>query len=132
MLSPSSAAVKTTKPKKRKEEQLETTTTTATTTTEPQATEPKPINLYDRALMSQSACNFSGLVHGLARDMDTLWQEARARGEGSDYIAKHPVVRLYLEQLTYLAGIGIFADDSNPWARAHAACREKCNHPEWA
>lgn len=65
-------------------------------------------NIYQNALDAQSACNLSGIVKQLARDMDQIWEEARAKGEGTDYVNQHPVVRLYIEQMVHLNKSGWF------------------------
>ncbi|MHC4434967.1 MAG: hypothetical protein ACYTBS_24275 [Planctomycetota bacterium] len=57
---------------------------------------------YEKALFSQSACNLSGLVHALSEVVDRIWVEARLRGEGTEYVNNHPIVRLYVEQLQHL------------------------------
>ena len=57
---------------------------------------------YEMALLSQSACNLSGLVHSLAEAMELIWEEARNQGQGTDYVNTHPIVRLYVEQMTFL------------------------------
>ena len=57
---------------------------------------------YEMALLSQSACNLSGLVHSLAYAMELIWEEARNQGQGTDYVNTHPIVRLYVEQMGYL------------------------------
>ena len=59
-------------------------------------------SLYEMALLSQGACNLSGLAYSLAEAMDLLWLEAREQGQGTDYVNNHPVVRLYMEQMTFL------------------------------
>ena len=57
---------------------------------------------YEMALLSQSACNLSGLVHSLAEAMELLWEEANEQGKGTDYVNSHPIVRLYMEQMSFL------------------------------
>ena len=57
---------------------------------------------YEMALVSQSACNLSGLVHSLAYAMELIWEEARNEGQGTDYVNTHPIVRLYVEQMSFL------------------------------
>ena len=57
---------------------------------------------YEMALLSQSACNLSGLVHSLAEAMELLWEEANEQAKATDYVNNHPIVRLYLEQMTFL------------------------------
>ncbi len=57
---------------------------------------------YQMALLSQGACNLSGLVYSLANAMEVIWAEAREQGQGTDYVNSHPIVRLYLEQMSFL------------------------------
>jgi hypothetical protein len=57
---------------------------------------------YEMALLSQSASNLSGLVNSLAYAMELIWEEARNQGQGTDYVNTHPIVRLYVEQMSYL------------------------------
>jgi hypothetical protein len=57
---------------------------------------------YGNALLSQSACNLSGLVHSLSQAMELIWEEATEHGQGTDYVNSHPIVRLYVEQLSFL------------------------------
>jgi hypothetical protein len=57
---------------------------------------------YEMALLSQGACNLSGLVHSLAEAMELIWEEAREQGQGTDYVNDHPIVCLYVEQMSFL------------------------------
>ena len=57
---------------------------------------------YEMALLSQGACNLSGLVHSLAEAMELIWEEATEQGQGTDYVNNHPIVRLYMEQMSFL------------------------------
>ena len=57
---------------------------------------------YEMALLSQSACNLSGLVHHLSKAMELIWEEAKEQGQGTDYVNSHPIVRLYVEQMSFL------------------------------
>lgn len=70
--------------------------------------------LMDEARGASGACNASGLVHSLSRAMTDLWAIANDRGLGTDWVNRHPVVILYLEQINYLAG---FSDDASVAAR---------------
>jgi len=57
---------------------------------------------YEMALLSQSACNLSGLAHSLSKVMELIWEEAGEKGQGTDYVNNHPIVRLYVEQMSFL------------------------------
>jgi hypothetical protein len=57
---------------------------------------------YEMALLSQGACNLSGLAHSLAYAVELIWHEANEQGQGTDYVNNHPIVRLYVEQMSFL------------------------------
>ena len=59
-------------------------------------------SLYEMALLSQGACNLSGLAYSLAEAMELIWAEAREQGKATDYVNNHPIVRLYMEQMSFL------------------------------
>lgn len=58
---------------------------------------------YEMALESQSACNLSGIVKSLALVMDRIWEEARAAGQGTEWVNTHCICRLYAEQIYHLS-----------------------------
>ena len=66
-------------------------------------------SLYEMALLSQGACNLSGLAYSLAEAMELIWLEAREQGQGTDYVNCHPIVRLYMEQMSFLCRADYFA-----------------------
>ena len=55
-------------------------------------------------LQAQNACNLSGVVHSLAETCNALWEEARRIGEGTDWVNRHPVTKLYVDKLLSLCG----------------------------
>jgi len=57
---------------------------------------------YKDAVLVQSAVNCSGIVHSMSRMMDELWKEPGAE-QGTDWVNRHPLVVLYVAQLTYLS-----------------------------
>lgn len=59
--------------------------------------------IYADAMSSQGAVNLGALVHFLNRIVTRLQYEARMTGKGTDYINKHPAVRLFAEQIHHLA-----------------------------
>ena len=63
-------------------------------------------NIYQNALDVQSASNLSGVVLQFARDMRRINEEVRASGGGTEQVNKHPVCRLYAEQIAWLTGAG--------------------------
>ena len=81
-------------------------------------------SIYRNALDVQSASNLSGVVLQFARDMKRINEEARATGGGTDQVNRHPVCRLYAEQIAWLTGAGGCADPET-YRRAHDACRRK-------
>ena len=58
---------------------------------------------YQDAIYSQGAVNAGALVKSLAKLVDGMWEEARAQGKGADYVNTHPILRLFVEQINYLA-----------------------------
>ncbi len=72
---------------------------------------------YEMALLSQSACNLSGLVHHLSKAMGLIWEEATEQEQGTDYVNNHPIVRLYVEQMSFLCR----AD----YSKSYQACLER-------
>jgi hypothetical protein len=87
---------------------------------------------YQSALDANSACNLSGIVHSFSSVMTRLWNEARALGKGTDWVNRHPIARLYAEQVAHLTGSGI-TSNANSYSEAHdictreAACAERKN-----
>lgn len=74
------------------------------------------------AMRSQNACNASALVHSLSKHMDEIWEEARAKGEGTEYVNTHPLVVFFVTQLSHLSGCGIV--DGTTYAKADKAIQE--------
>lgn len=58
---------------------------------------------WEMAFMSQGAVNVSGLVHSMNEVVTKIWEEAHRTGKGMDWVNQHPIVRLYAEQIHYLA-----------------------------
>ena len=71
-----------------------------------------PVNRWKTALDVQSACNLSGVVHDFSRVVSELWDEANRLGEGTDWVNRHPICRLYAEQIMHLAGGGMGGTDT--------------------
>lgn len=65
---------------------------------------------YDKAMLSQSACNLTGLLHGWAAISAVIMHEGRARGEDTDWINLHPINRLLGIQVAYLTGTSTSVD----------------------
>ncbi len=75
------------------------------------------------AIMSQDACNLSGIVHKFSTVMSRIWMEARERGKGTDWVNNHPICRLYAEQVAHLSGAGI-PSNGQSWDKAWNECEE--------
>jgi hypothetical protein len=82
------------------------------------------MNIYRNALDVQSASNLSGVVLQFARDMKEINREVRASGGGTEQVNKHPVCRLYAEQIAWLTGASGCLD-SDTYRAAHDACQRK-------
>ena len=82
------------------------------------------MSIYRNALDIQSASNLSGIVFQFARDMEQINAEVRANGGGTEQVNKHPVCRLYAEQIAWLTGAGSCSSHAT-YVRAHDACQRK-------
>jgi hypothetical protein len=58
---------------------------------------------WEDALQSQDACNLSGIVFSFARVMERICKECKG---GTDERNRHPICRMYAEQIVYLSGGG--------------------------
>jgi hypothetical protein len=87
------------------------------------------MNVYRNALDVQSASNLSGVVLQFARDMVRINAEVRADGGGTEQVNRHPVCRLYAEQIAWLTGTGCCSDHAT-YSKAHDACRRKAEEEE--
>jgi len=81
---------------------------------------------YQSALDAQSACNLSGLVFSFASVIKRIWAEARAGGHGTDWVNRHPISRLYAEQIMHLAAG--YSDDS--YTKAYDTCAREASCAE--
>lgn len=82
---------------------------------------------WQYGLHSQSACNLSGLAISLVG----LFDELRASGiTDTDSLNTHPLVRLVVAQMAYLAYGSFDCGAGNNWQRAfHLAEMETGRHP---
>jgi hypothetical protein len=64
------------------------------------------MSIYRNALDVQSTSNLSGVVFQFARDMRRINEEVRASGGGTEQVNRHPVCRLYAEQIAWLTAAG--------------------------
>jgi len=78
---------------------------------------------FQQALDVQFACNLSGIVQSFSKTLDHIWEEARACGHGTDWVNKHPICRLYAEQIAYLSGGGSTMD-GNSYREAYNTVEE--------
>jgi hypothetical protein len=58
--------------------------------------------LAQQALDIQDASNLSGVAHAFSRGVRILSDEARKRGEGTEWVNEHPIVSLFLDKLASL------------------------------
>lgn len=57
------------------------------------------------ALDCQNGCNLSGIALAFSEIVrDTLWEEARRLGKGTDWVNRHPICTLFLDKLSDLNG----------------------------
>lgn len=91
-------------------------------TVEPPALAPED---YREALLSQSACNLSGIVTSFSRILKKVWDESRRYGQGTDWVNKHPICRLYAEQIIHLTDVpqGFMIDGS--YSVAYDFCEQE-------
>ena len=68
---------------------------------------------YENALQSQNACNLSGVAHSLSEVLPRIWNESN----GTTEVNQHPIVRLYIEQMAFLANRDYFESEK--------ICRER-------
>lgn len=70
---------------------------------------------------SQSACNLSGIVFQFADTMTRICEDTR--DDGTDAKNRHPIARLYAEQIMFLACGGV--GDVESYGRAHDVVRKR-------
>ena len=82
------------------------------------------MSIYRNALDVQTASNLSGVVLQFARDMERINEEVRANSGGTEQVNRHPVCRLYAEQIAWLTGAG-GCGDPDTYHQAYDACQRK-------
>ena len=82
------------------------------------------MSIYRNALDVQTASNLSGVILQFARDMERINAEVRANGGGTEQVNKHPVCRLYAEQIAWLTGAS-GCDNPDTYNQAYDACQRK-------
>lgn len=65
---------------------------------------------YREALRVLDAVNLSGVVYSFSKVLPRIWEEAKERGEGTDYVNQHPISQLYAAKIMDLAGLRTVAD----------------------
>ena len=78
---------------------------------------------YEQALQCQDACNLSGIVHTFSKVMSKIWDEARARNQGTEWVNQHPIAVMYATQVASLSGASTL--DTNYFA-IDEFCRLRC------
>lgn len=81
---------------------------------------------HQNALDVQNACNLSGVVHSLVRDIQTLRDSPDCTG--TSWINRHPVVLWYVDKLVDLTG----RPDSTELSRAYDQLTAAANTPDWS
>ena len=59
--------------------------------------------LLREAIQVQDACNLSGVVHSFSRAISDLWEIARAKEHGTEWVNTHPVSILYSDKIRHLS-----------------------------
>jgi hypothetical protein len=78
-------------------------------------------NIYRLALQVQDASNISGVIHSLETEvLPAIRQEPGYTG--TDYIAQHPVVLLFLDKLVSLTRKGWIHDHDGAITAAYDQC----------
>ena len=85
---------------------------------------------YNWTLMTQAACNASGLVYDLAKLMDRLCVETQCRGKGTEWRSAHPLLFLYVVQLAHLSGVSCICDDLDRYSWCSRYCEERAKQKE--
>jgi hypothetical protein len=61
--------------------------------------------------------------------MEVICEEVRKNGGGTDAVNRHPVCRMYAEQIAWLAGAGSCANHRS-YLSAHAACEKRATESQ--
>lgn len=71
----------------------------------PQTAREKSLTARDwqRAVDSQKACNLLALINTLAEAGPKVWETMATEGSGMREFARHPIIRLYINQMVHLA-----------------------------
>ena len=61
----------------------------------------------DDAIFVQQACNLGGVANAFQKAVMSVWEEAHRIGKGTDWVNRHPIIRLFLEQMAWLNCVSI-------------------------
>lgn len=79
------------------------------------------------AITVQNACNLGGVVHAFDRVVTTLQEASHVLGKGTEWVNRHPVVRLFLEQLVHLnCGCTVHEVDGMPQIATYSKASQWC------
>ena len=59
-------------------------------------------DLLKEAWLVQDACNLSGVVHSFGQVVSELWEHAREKGMGTEWVNQHPVCVLFADKMASL------------------------------
>jgi len=81
--------------------------------------------IYLSALQVQNACNATGIIQSFARDVLKIREDMAAREESqaTEFVNKHPVIVLYVHQLSFLMGQPGVSDEV--YHPAYTICEER-------
>jgi hypothetical protein len=83
---------------------------------------------YADAVLSQSACNLSGITHSFSRLLSKIWDEARLRKQGTDWVNQHPLCLMFLTQMAHLNG-HLLGDGVITYSEASDYCEARSTQP---
>jgi hypothetical protein len=80
---------------------------------------------FQNTEMMLNASNASALIPDLAEIMPRLWEEARFYGKGTDFVATHPVMLLWVSKLASLS----YGEEApiRKWTKAYNYINAKIN-----
>lgn len=78
---------------------------------------------YTHALNSQNACNVSGLIFSLNEIQQRINHTSYQHGYGTDWRNHHPIVKMFIHQISFLCGNGESIE-----TKEYSACVEFCKY----
>ena len=86
---------------------------------------------YEHALwmVDPGACNAAAVVQSLAEVKERLITEAHERGEGTSWWNGHPIMVLYIWQLTNIARVALIVDDLDRFGWCITYCKKRKEVP---